>query len=142
MSIIEERLINGRRAIDLAGGVSKVAAEMGYANASFLVQIFGPNPTRAPSDKMMRKLERTLGLPERSLDAPAAPPLPSATSVPLNTAQLARGIQLVSQISDEEAVRLGSDRLASIIAMGYEDAAENDGQPRESRLRQVVRLLR
>ena len=65
MSIIEERLINGRRAIDLAGGVSKVAAEMGYANASFLVQIFGPNPTCAPSDKMMRKLERTLGLPER-----------------------------------------------------------------------------
>lgn len=27
-------------------------------------------------------------------------------------------------------------------SMGYEDAVENDGQPREGRLRQVVRLLR
>ena len=43
------RLKNGRAAIAKAGGVAAVARHMGYRNASYLVQIFGPNPTRQPT---------------------------------------------------------------------------------------------
>lgn len=63
---------NGRAAIEKAGGASKVSKIMGYSNASLLVQQFGPNPTRSPTDATMRKLEAAIGLPDRSLDADPA----------------------------------------------------------------------
>jgi hypothetical protein len=59
---------NGRAAIEKAGGTTKVSKKMGYSNASFLTQQFGPNPTRSPSEGTMRKLEEVIGLDEGSLD--------------------------------------------------------------------------
>jgi hypothetical protein len=160
MNLSETRIANARRAFAQAGGVGKVAKKLGYANASFLVQIFGPNPTRAPSEKTMRKIEAALVLPMGSLDWPAAslaaPPAMSWSPEPgislpagpapvrahINVDQLSRAIQFVKRLETEEQVQLNTERTATLIAMVYEDATEHGGQMRDDKWRPVVQLLR
>lgn len=143
-NVKETRLINGRKAITQANGATNVARAMGYKNASFITQIFGPNPTRAPTDKFMRNMEAALGLEYGSLDRADAfePKAPVATTTALDTGLLTQVLQIVGRIAEEEAVKLSTDRLASLAALGYEDAAENSGQAREGKLRQVIQLLK
>ena len=67
---IRARIANARLAIERAGGVNNVAEILGYANASYLSQIFGPNPTLAyeesaehagrPSESKLRQVVRLL----------------------------------------------------------------------------------
>lgn len=64
--VIENRRANGRAHIERNGGVGKVAAKMDYANPSFLVQIFGPTPTRTPTEKTVHRIEDALKLPRPS----------------------------------------------------------------------------
>lgn len=73
MDIKDIRLKNGRKAIADHGGVAKVSRKMGYQNPSYLVQIFGPSPTRPPSEKTCRKVEVALGLSEGALDQAVMP---------------------------------------------------------------------
>lgn len=142
MSTVQEnRVKNGRAAIAKAGGVAAVARLMSYRNASYLVQIFGPNPTRHPTEKQCRKIEEALGLPDGSLDREPTPELPTPTTKPLNQNDLAKMIQLVGKIVQEEGVSPTPERFAGLVALAYEDASEPGG-PREERLRQVVQLLR
>lgn len=51
------------------GGSKKLSELLGYSNASFLVQMAGPSPTRDVTEKTARKIEQTLGLPEKWLDS-------------------------------------------------------------------------
>lgn len=152
MDLIETRIANARRAFARVGGVGQVAKRLGYANASFLVQIFGPNPTRAPSEKTMRKIEAALDLPIGSLDWPShtdwaqshrSPPAGAmAMGAPgINVDRLGHAIRLMKRLEVEEQVELSVDRLSSLVAMVYEDTAEQ-GQLREAKWRQVVQLLR
>lgn len=136
------RVKNGRAAIAKAGGVAAVARLMGYRNASYLVQIFGPNPTRQPTEKRCRQIEVALGLPDGSLDLDAQPELPVHAAKPLNQGELARMIQLVGKIVQEEAVAVNPERFAGLVALAYEDAATEPSGVREDRLRHVVQLLR
>lgn len=146
--IMAARRTNARLAIERAGGVGKVAEKMDYGNPSYLVQMFGPNPTRPSSEKTMRRLETALGLEPLSLDKPTPgylPPEPSKDSPPgsrIDVAQLSRALALVGKLTAEEKVQLSSDRFASLVSIAYEDSAERAGQPSESKLRQVVQLLR
>ncbi len=153
MDITETRIANARRAFAQAGGVGKVAKKLGYANASFLVQIFGPNPTRAPSEKTMRKIESALVLPSGSLDWPAAaswspePGIslaasPASVRSSVNVEQLGKAIVFVKRLESEEQVQLNAERLATLVAMVYDDAAEHGGLMREAKWRPVVQLLR
>lgn len=134
----ENRLSNGRMAIERAGGVSKVAKKMGYRNPSFLVQIFGPNPTRQPSEKVARRMEEALGLRHMSLDAEPRPMLPEPTVSPINADQLTKMLALVNRLVEEEGVRLPADKFAHLVSMAYED----DSPARDTRIRQVVRMFR
>ena len=136
------RIANARLAIEWAGGVGQVAAKMGYANASFLVQMFGPNPTRPASEKTVRKMESVLGLPDRSLDGAPKPQLPPAAAPHVDTQQLAQMLHLVSRLAAEEGVQLTTDRFATLVALAYEEAEEHPGQAREGKIRQVVQLLK
>jgi hypothetical protein len=133
------RLANGRAAIAKAGGVAAVARKMGYRNASYLVQIFGPNPTRQPTEKRCRQIEDALGLTTGSLDMDVAPALPPPTTKPLDQSDLARVIALVGKIAHEESVTLDPERFARLTTMAYEDGV---GAVTEGRLRQVMQLLR
>lgn len=136
MTIQETRLQNGRKAIADFGGVGKVARKMGYQNASYLVQIFGPNPTRQPSEKTCRKIEETLGLPHGSFDQDR--PAARSGSVPkaglLDVGQLASMITQVNDILEEEGAELSNDRVATLVSMAYEDGSTD-------RLRTVIRML-
>ncbi|WP_156136060.1 hypothetical protein [Delftia sp. ZNC0008] len=145
MDLTSLRIANARKAMEAVGGVNKAAAKMGYANAAFLSQIFGPNPTRSPTEKTMRRLEKALELEEGSLDKEAAPELPAQSAVvttQIDPGQLAQVITLVNRLLEEEKVSLPTDRFANLVAVAYDEAAEHAGQARESKLRQVVRLLR
>ena len=145
MDLTSLRIANARKAMEAVGGVNKAAAKMGYANAAFLSQIFGPNPTRSPTVKTMRRLEKALELEEGSLDKEPLPELPVQSAVvttQIDPGQLAQVITLVNRLLEEEKVSLPTDRFANLVAVAYDEAAEHAGQARESKLRQVVRLLR
>jgi len=146
---IRTRIANTRLAIERAGGVNKVAELLGYANASYLSQMFGPNPTRVPSEKIVQRMEKTLGLAEGELDRPLAAVVPSKVShsdshpvSQIDSEQLSRMIALATKIIEEEKVQLSRDRFASLVSLAYEESAEHAGRPSESKLRQVVRLLK
>lgn len=143
MSLTETRIANARLAIERAGGVGKAAKAMGYANSSFLVQMFGPSPIRTPTEKTMRRMEQALGLRPFTLDQTSEPPAPPpAPAGPIDTVQLAAVLAMIGKMAQEEHVNLTPERLANLAAMGYEDSAEHGGKAREGRLRQVLQLLR
>ncbi len=149
MDIKTIRIANARMAIKRVGGVGKAAQKMGYTSPSFLVQMFGPNPTRPVTEKTMRRMEVAFELERDSLDKPPAdyrPPAPArsdgtATSQ-IDVSQLSRAIALVNKLIAEECVQLSVDRVASLVSIAYQESAEHAGYPSESKLRQVVRLFK
>lgn len=122
-------------------GVNELARQLGYANASFLSQMAGPNPIRAVTEKTARRFETRLGLPAGSLDRPvsgAAPAAAATTSVGL-TAEV---IRLVGRLFEEEGVDVSGMRFADVCALALLDAAEHDEQPRPDHVRALVRLVK
>lgn len=114
---------------------------MGYRTPSYLVQMFGPNPTRQPTEKTMRRMEQALDLPALSLDTePQA--APTSTAGGLTTAQVSEVIRLVSTILENEQVSVPYTRFADVVTLALEDSTEHNGALRENRIRQVVRLLK
>lgn len=148
MDIKTARIANARLAIERAGGVKKVSTLLGYANASFLSQMFGPNPTRDPSEKTTRRLEDALGVEPGAFDQPPVAALPQPAPVStiqaahVDAARLAQMISLVNRLIEDERASVNTDKFATLVSIAYEDAEDHDGQPRESRLRQVVQLFR
>ena len=135
--VYEVRRENGRRAIAKAGGTGHVAELMGHASASSLSQVFGPNPSRNPSDKLVRRMEEVLDLPSLSLDREDAGDVaaPGAEIV-------AAVIHLVGHIMESEHVDLTPGRFADVVALAYTDTMDHGGTPREGHIRSVVRLLK
>lgn len=116
-------------------GVNELARQLGYANASFLSQMAGPNPIRAVTEKTARRFETRLGLPAGSLDRPVSG---ATTSVGL-TAEV---IRLVGRLFEEEGVDVSGMRFADVCALALLDAAEHDEQPRPDHVRALVRLVK
>lgn len=173
MDIEQIWLENGRRAIEKVGGAKKMADLLGMATSSYLSQCFGPRGgtkvdrnSRAPSAKMMRKMEQALGLPTGSLDhedgqtlqTPVAPmDTGSTTAAPapevsfsqktpaadtIDADQLTRTLNAIYKAVSDENVQLSSERFATLVTMGYEDASEHGGKVREAHLRRMVQLLK
>lgn len=65
---------NLRNIAEQYGGVTPLAQLLGYTNASFIVQMIGPNPMRQVSETNARKYEQTLDLIPGSLDTPVDVP--------------------------------------------------------------------
>jgi hypothetical protein len=130
----EIRRENGRRLIQ-KHGQGNIAELLGHASSSTLSQIFGPKPTRAPTEKMVRKMEQALGLPDRSLDESNAPPAAS----PESTETV---IRLVGAVVDSESVTLSGTKFSSLALWALQDAKDHGGQPREECIRSVVKLLK
>lgn len=57
-----DRKVRLKQLIGSSGGATALAKKLNYANASFLVQMAGPNPTREISEKWARNTEAKLGL--------------------------------------------------------------------------------
>lgn len=128
MSTIEDIRRNNGWELIKTHGQTFIAHKLGHKSPSRLSQVFGPSPTRAPSDKMMRKIEEVLGLPALSTDKP----LKAVADV----------IRLVGDIAETEAATLGGKKFADLVALAYTDSTEHGGKPREAYIRSVVRLLK
>lgn len=139
--ISEVRRARGRQQIERFGGVGQVAKRMGYRTPSYLVQMFGPNPSRSATEKTMRRMEQALGLPALSLDTEASP-APTQPSTGLTPAQVSEIISLVGTILENEQVTVPYSRFADVVNLAIEDTTEHQGAVREGRIRQVVRLLK
>lgn len=135
--LADVRRENGRRALARFGGTAKVAQLLGHASASSLSQVFGPTPSRQPSEKLVRRIEEVTGLPRLSLDQPGGgDPPPAGTEV------VATVIHLVGQIMESEDIDLTPSRFADVVALAYTDTMEHGGEPREGHIRSVLRLLK
>lgn len=138
------RLSNLRRLIDDAGGPSSLAKKLGYSNASFLVQMAGPNPMRKVTEKTARAFEEKLGLPAGYLDQPSgasAPPAgstPPPQSVPF-TVDL---IRLVGKVLDEEKVSLPPPRFADLVAFALVESEAQRKMADADQIRRVVALMK
>lgn len=136
----DHRLTNLRRLIDDAGGPSSLAKKLGYSNASFLVQMAGPNPMRKVTEKTARAFEEKLGLPVGYLDQPSgasAPPEAPAT-VPF-TVDL---IRLVGKVLDEEKVSLPPPRFADLVAFALVESEAQRKMADADQIRRVVALMK
>jgi hypothetical protein len=131
------RLENARNLIERVGGVGKMAGAMGYANPSFLVQVFGPSPTRNVTEKMVRKMEVAAGLSDGALDKDD-----SQASAPFDMEFVLTIIRFVGEVAASEGVQVEPDRFASLVQLAISDAREHSGRPREAHLRQVLQLLK
>jgi hypothetical protein len=136
--ISEIRLENARKHIELFGGVGKVASAMGYENPSFLVQVFGPNPTRNVTEKMIHKLEAATGLLNGTLDNEGI----EGSTLAFDMKLVYTVIRFVGTVAESEGVQVGPDRFASLVQLALSDAIEHAGKPREAYLRQVLQLLK
>lgn len=113
---------NLRRLIEQWGGPSTLAQKLGYSNASFVVQMAGPNPIRDVSEKTARKIEKQLGLPEGSLDQKA---VKSAPKVKLTLLQSV--VEYAAQQCQVAGVTLTHAKFANLVTMIYQDAEQHGG---------------
>jgi hypothetical protein len=143
INLVDTRRENGRRAIEKAGGVGKAAKMMGYSNPSFLVQQFGPNPTRKPSEGTIRKMETALGLQPGVLDTESGVTPDAKAPATVGIELITTVIRAVgSAMADEQVASLPPVKHAELIALVVADAMEHGGQPRENHTRALVRLMR
>lgn len=117
-----------------------ISKRLGYKFPSYLSQLAGPNPTREITEKTAREFEKKLALKPGALDKTDAPAVSPVTDDV--TALVSDVIRLVGAVCAGEKVSLPTDKLADVIALAYQDAADHGGQPREHHVRQVVRLLK
>lgn len=156
MNISDYRRENFRQFASSNGGPSVVAKRLGYSNASYVVQMIGPNPTRPVTERMARRIEEEFALPEGTMDKPVATiPLAAApkaavvapapaevAAAPMTGKQLGELVQLVGRICETEGATLSTPKFADIVALALTDAAEHGGQAREDMVKTLVRLAR
>lgn len=137
----DARRANGRRVIE-SYGAANLARALGHKSGSTLSQVFGPKPTRTPTENLMRNIERVLQLPTLALDA-EVPKLAPAPAAPQGTTEtVATVIKLVGSVLESEAMSLPPSRFADVVLLAFKDTVEHGGQVREQHIRDVVRLLK
>lgn len=139
MSAVENRRANLRLLIQQWDGPGNLAAKLGYTNASFLVQMAGPNPTREVTEKTARSFEKKLDLPAGWLDRPPAKSKPSAAAV--DTTLVVDVIRLVGHEVEDSGVVLSPSKFADLVALVYADAAQA-GSVRAEFVKQLIQLAR
>lgn len=156
MQISDYRRENFRRFTEQNGGPTAVAKRLGYTNASYVVQMIGPNPLRTVTERTARRVEAEYGLPAGELDKPVAPiPLakaPEPATTPPEPASVASGnltnlqvgqlVLLVGKICENEGANLSTGKFADLVALTLSDAAEHNGQVREDLVKTLVHLAR
>ena len=138
MTVLDNRRENLRRLIEQWHGPGPLAAKLGYSNASFLVQMAGPNPTREVTEKTARKIELALNLPRLWMDEA---PEKQGTVPKVDTRLLTETVKIVGTLAADLGVSLSPDKLADFVALAYEDAQEHGGL-RSDFISRVLQLLR
>lgn len=136
--VYEVRRDNLRRLIDQWGGPKALGVKLGYKNASFLVQMAGPNPSREITESTSRKVEQELDLPAGWMDQYHE----NGGPVHIDHTLISRAIKAVVQTADDLGVTLDSTKLGDIVSLVYDDAESHGGNVRGELVRRIVQLLR
>lgn len=133
------RRANLRDLIEQWHGPLTLAKKIGYSNASFLVQMAGPNPTREVTEKTARKVEQVLGLPAGWMDEP-----PGRENTPnkVNISLVTTVIRAVMQTADDEGIRLSPVKLGDMVALVYADAESHGGSVRSDYIQSIIKLMK
>lgn len=140
---------NFRRLVDESGGPTAVAKLLGYTNASYVVQMIGPNPMRPVTERTARKVESAFGLPVLSLDRPVeVEPAPAAALAPsrgkpkcgMSASEFVEVINVVVRICEEEGASLSNRKFADIVSLVAMDADRRGGGTDEAMVRTLVHL--
>lgn len=127
---------NLRKLIEQWGGPSSLSSKLGYSNASFLVQMAGPNPIREISERTARKIERALDLPSGFLDGKAPESVPK-----VSTELLTVVVRFVGQVCQDAGIKVTPAKFADIVSVVYADADKSGGL-REDFARSIVQLAK
>lgn len=111
------RLENLRHLIRQWDGPASLARKLGHANASFLVQLAGPNPRRKISEKVARDIEEQLKLSALWLDEPH-----KDAPLTIDDACLRECVRMVSQCVRDARLTLDPDVVANLTSLAYEHA--------------------
>lgn len=135
--VYELRRGNLRALIEQWGGPKPLSQKLDYNNASFLVQMAGPHPTREITEKTARRIESKLDLPPGWMDKT---PGPTETGHVDNELVYA-AIRLTAAVAEDLGLRLTPTKLADVITLVYADA-EAAGAVRELYVRQLLQLMK
>jgi hypothetical protein len=138
-NIFENRRTNLRNLIERWHGPLLLARKLGYSNASFLVQMAGPNPSREVTEKTARKTEEVLGLPAGWLDENPAHN-ESATKVDMTL--VSQVIRTVMQSAEDQGTTLVPAKLGDIVALVYSDSESNGSVIRPEYVKSIIQLVR
>jgi hypothetical protein len=137
--VYEVRRENLRKLIEQWGGPKALGIKLGYKNASFLVQMAGPNPNREITEATSRKIEQTLDLPAGWMDQVQAG---IAAPVPVDHTLISRAIKAVVSTADDMHVTMEPNKLGDVVSLVYDDAETNGGTIRADFVRRILQLLR
>lgn len=150
-TVLDHRRANLRKLIDEWNGPLPLARKLGYANASFVVQMAGPNPSREVSEKTARMIEDKLGLDALWLDQPVTPagnitvkrkrPREKAVEHSIDAGVISDVIRLVGQTAIDMGISLPPEKLAGVVAIVYDDI-QASGELRPAFVQRLVRLTK
>lgn len=125
---------NLRKLIDELDGVTVLSKKLGYKNASFLVQMAGPNPIQEISEKTARRIESKLGLVVGWLDR-SAPAVPKRNGED-ETLDVLREL---GKAADRLGAVLSASKMADLVAFVSTYSGPSD---REQFISELIELLR
>lgn len=138
-TVNETRVANLRKLIQEHNGPSALAKKLGYSNASFIVQMTGPNPMRSVTEKTARSFEKKLGLSTGALDQPQRDTTPAASAqMPLAVDV----IRLVGRVLEDEGVSLPPVKFADLVAFALTESVEQQRIATPDQVKRVVRLMK
>lgn len=130
------RVCNLRKLITQYEGVSNLAEKLGYANSSFLVQMAGPHPDRAITERTARKIEQTLELSDRWLDNEELAVLHDPKP---NNDLVRKSIQATAAAIEAAGKEMSATKIGDLALLVYEDAVEH-GAVREEYIATLMRI--
>lgn len=137
MDIFKLRILNLRQLLKDWSGPANLAAKLGYSNASFVVQMAGPHPIRAISEKTARRIEEKLGLPTGWMDQEHKP----EKSKTVNESEVVHIVRAVGAVLGDAGLSLPPDQFADVVALAYEHS-RLVGKVDEAYIVKLVTLLR
>jgi hypothetical protein len=146
LTVFDVRRNNLRQLAAEWGGPTMLALKLGHASGSFMSQIAGPHPRRDISEKVARKIERTLKLQRGWLDvdrrrgAPAGnSTAPSPTAVdPDLLVSVTQAVLFEVQQADGKAMMA---KVPELVSLAYKHASDA-GAVDASFIRHLIRLLK
>lgn len=114
----EIRLANLRLLIKQWDTVTALAKKLGHSNASYLVQVAGPNPRRKIGERVARDIEETLKLPDGWMDQPHA----NADTLHVEDEFLHDCIKMVMTCIRDLNLTFDSDKVAKLARFAYKHA--------------------